>query len=268
MSDLENLDNSVEPDINLDPANTEPAENTEEEQGNQEPENKEAPQKKKGQPLHARFRQLTTQRREDQARIEELENTIRNSEKAALIEEPNKDNYADLDDYIQQKDKYTNQQLREKENEAIENYKINEKYQKEQRNAQAVVSNYQAKDRPKAIEEYKDYAKSEQEVGKAVFDYRIPELENDILGSTANAAIIDFLGSDLEKLDELAYMYKSDPRSAARAFGRLEASLAKAPTKRKPGPDPLPKTGAGAGAVDKDPADMSQKEYNIYKKNN
>lgn len=262
MSD-ENINMAAEPAPEENSA-SEAVDNTVE---NTEPEAKQEPQKKKGVPLNARFRQLTTQRREDQARIQELEGKIRENEKAALIEEPDKNNYNDPDDYYQQKDKFTNQQKRESDIQAVEDYKNNQRYQKEQNKIQTVFNNYKNTDRPKAVEEYKDYAKSEQELGKAVFDYKIPELEKDILSSKVNAAIVDFLGNDLEKLEELAYMYQTDPQQAARSLGRLEASLGKAPTKKGLAPEPLPKTGGGAGAVTKSVAEMSQKEYNIYKKN-
>ena len=90
-----------------------------------------------------------------------------------------------------------------------------------------------------------------------------------IMESSENKALVDYLGNskNVNELDNLAELFKTSPAGAARKLGRLEAKLEKKLVKRPDQPNPLPKGGKSVGSVDKDPNDMSQKEYNIYKKN-
>lgn len=221
--------------------------------------------KKKKAPLYKRMRQLTTNQRENRATIERLENELKESNKANLIEKPNKDNFNDVDAYVEQNDKYTNQQRGVQDAQAVDNYKANQRHQEDAQDVDRAAYKYDREDRVKAVKEYKNYGESEGLVNQAIQDYKIQDFQNDILGSKVNTALVDFLGQNPIELEEIAYQYATEPRKAARLMGRLEAKLSKAPIIKGGAPDPLPKTGTAGGVSVKSGTEETQAEYNIRK---
>jgi hypothetical protein len=237
----------------------------------QEPEQK---KKKNGTPLHQRFRDLTTERWANKATIEELRKENESLKAKTRIEKPDPESFEDTSQYEKQRAKsqyekqrakWDDQQKEDIERKAIEDYKLQNEYQEEQRKAQKVFQDYQSQ-RAEALNEYSDYAKSENALGQAIQDFGVKNMEFDILESPQAKAIVDHLGKNESELEKIASLYATDPRRAGRELGKLEVKLDKKPGKKNEVPDPLPK-GGGAGPVGKETSEMSQKEYNIYMNN-
>jgi len=219
--------------------------------------------KKNGVPLHQRFRDLTTEIRTNKGTIEQLKKENEELKAKTRVDKPDPDSYEDTAQYEKQRSKWDDQQKSDIERKAIEDYRIQEEYQKEQKKANQVFQDYQTQ-RGEALKEYSDYQQSENSVGKAIQDFGVKNMEFDILESPQAKALVDFLGKNVNKLDEIASLYATDPRRASREIGKLEVKLDRKPGKKNEAPAPLPK-GGGAGTVDKKDSELTQAEYNRKK---
>lgn len=225
--------------------------------------------KKKGVRPSDRIRHVVAQKNEYRDKLAERDAEIAELKKPKRLEKPKEENFENREDYLIQRQKHRKQEEGDIAHNAVEDYKNTEKSKNVHRSNQKIFNDYNNVARLEALEEYKNYDLSENAVEGAIRDFNAPNLRMAIMESSENKALVDYLGNskNVNELDNLAELFKTSPAGAARKLGRLEAKLEKKLVKRPDQPNPLPKGGKSVGSVDKDPNEMNQKEYNIYKKN-
>ena len=110
----------------------------------------------------------------------------------------------------------------------------------------------------KAREKYEDF-------DDVAFAEDVPitnEMRNAILGSEHGADIQYYLGSHP---DEAARITRMDAYAQVREIGKLEGKLTAKPPKKSTTAPPPPKTLRGGGKPEKDPAKMTQVEYEAWR---
>ena len=126
-----------------------------------------------------------------------------------------------------------------------------------QRSQQAVMDAHM--DRvERAREKYEDF-------DDVAFAEDVPitnEMRNAILGSEHGADIQYYLGSHP---DEAARITRMDAYAQVREIGKLEGKLTAKPPKKSTTAPPPPKTLKGGGKPEKDPAKMTQVEYEAWR---
>ncbi|NIA67784.1 hypothetical protein HBA54_04200 [Pelagibius litoralis] len=110
----------------------------------------------------------------------------------------------------------------------------------------------------KARVEYEDF----DEVAFADDVMITPEMHNAILGSEHGPKVQYYLGSHP---DEAARITRMDAYAQVREIGKLEAKLTAKPPKKSTTAPPPPKTLKGGGKPEKDPAKMTQAEYEAWR---
>ena len=185
-----------------------------------------------------RVEDLNTKYRTEERRANSLEQENKELKEASVIEtEPDPDDYSDNGKLADDKAKWAKQRD-DKIREEGRTEGRNENAKNQQTQKQEKVATGYGKQRVYGDKHFKDFYQSEKTVGDILQSHgdHAVEIRDSILESKNSAAIINHLGDDIDKLQELAFM---SPRDQAKAIWALDKELEAKPVKNvSSAPDP------------------------------
>lgn len=243
-------------------ATIEEVEVVEEELKGQEPSDSssELEEKPKGDSVQKRIDELTRKRREAERDREYWREQAMKKEPekpAEAVEEPLKT----LADFDYDESAYQQHLFAKASEKAVSEAQKVLKAEQSQQTAQQKIAAFRSKENEfaKSVDDYMDVARSDSlPVTQAMADV-VTEMEN-------GPEVLYYLGKNPDLADEIAHL---PPLAAARELGRIEARMQaqdKEGKKVSEAPKPTPKIAAAEPAISKSVDDMSQKEFNEYRR--
>lgn len=199
------------------------------EQSKQEEKPKSNRYSKKIQKLKWEKEETSRQLEAERKRVAELQ------ELTKIKSEPDQNDYEDYNKFKADKDLYLKQQ--EEENEKrIEAQVVHRLEQQQAAQQQEARTMTWAKQKEYGIKNFEGWNEKEKVVVEYLNEYKAADLRDEILDSEKGAALVDKLGGDTDKLEELLRL---PPLKQAKQLGILEKTLDATPVKKgSSAPDP------------------------------
>ena len=187
--------------------------------------------------------------------------------KTQIKTEPTQDDYSDYEAYKADKDQWNTQEKDKIKAQAKQELE-QEQIQKRQQEEWNKVNQTYAEKKAKKLESDPEHGAKEARVVELLTvhgEYAIP-CRNAILKATNSAELVDYFDKHPDKMQDIVLQ---SPEDQLRSIWELDKEVqAQAPKTKSTAPDPTRPVKGGAGQVTKPISQMSQKEYNIWCKEN
>lgn len=214
-------------------------------EGVKQEENPEEQKEKAKKRLSDRNRELTFRLRQAERELEaERKKTAEIAAKVTIKNEPDPDDYADRDKYVQDRESWKDQErqrIRAEESVKLRQSIEQERYQSQiEKQKEGYIAG-----RVDAIKDDPKYHEYEKEIDKVVDAFEAPEIQDLIIAASKQGPkIVKYLGTNPDELEEIA---SASPKERVFLMGKLVAKLEAKPVKNiSSAPNPIRSEKGGA----------------------